>query len=257
MNNIDRIIEQLIALDFTREEAVLYLELLREPSTHLRLSQVTGINRTKVYRLAEALEKRSIVARRIDDRGTFLVANNPDALEIGIVNQEQQAAYQRQVLGDILPKLASLDTNRQENKFLLQSYEGEEGFKQMLWHELRAQGEILYIGDGLLEDLVQSRNWTERYRGMVCDKDIKVRALLPSNPGDFTGNYLYKTKHTYRRFIGPDKLAISNQMAIYNDVTATYAFESGKKVGFEIVSAAQSRMMRQIFEHYWEIADKN
>lgn len=256
MNTTDHIIEQLGILGFTREEAILYIELLREPSTHLRLSQVTGINRTKVYRLADALEKRSIIARRIDDRGTFLVAKDPEALEIGVVDLEEQILEKRRVLGGLLPKLAALDADRQENKFTLQSYEGEEGFKQMLWHELRAQDEILYIGNSLLEDLVESRNWTERYRQMVCDKAIKVRALLHDRPEDFTANYAYKTKYTKRLYVKPEILAIDNQIVIYNNVVATYAFESGKKVGFEVMNTGHAHMMRQIFERYWSLGQE-
>lgn len=81
MNKKDPTIERLCMLGLNVEEAKIYLELLRKPSTHAQVSHATGINRTNVYRLVSELEKRSIITRRTDDRGKFLVATDPSTLE--------------------------------------------------------------------------------------------------------------------------------------------------------------------------------
>src|SRR5688500_4466321 len=89
MDISNTILEKLYRLGLQSGEAKLYVELLKSPTTHLRLAHATGINRTKVYRLIADLEKRSLVTRRTDDRGTFLVAADPATLEVEVVSQEE------------------------------------------------------------------------------------------------------------------------------------------------------------------------
>jgi sugar-specific transcriptional regulator TrmB len=58
MNNKDLLLDYLVDLvDFnlSKDEAKLYVALLAGPNTHQKLARQTGINRTKVYRLAEDL----------------------------------------------------------------------------------------------------------------------------------------------------------------------------------------------------------
>lgn len=43
----------------------------------------------------------------------------------------------------------------------------------------------------------------------------------------------------------------------YNGTVATYHWREGERVGFEIVSAPYADMMRQMFEHYWQLAKKS
>lgn len=162
LNNKDTI-SYLQALNLSREEAKLYLELLKAPRSHLELARATGINRTKVYRLADQLEKRSLISTQTDDRGTLLVAGDPNTLEVELVTHEEAVKNQRAIFKQLLPNLQLLQTqrNRPEN-FSVHTYEGIEGFKQMLWHELKAQGEVLIFGSGAIEDLVQSKRWAEK-----------------------------------------------------------------------------------------------
>src|SRR5688572_15870670 len=105
MNNKDTIVEQLRTLGLSRDEAKLYLELLRGPSTHLKLAHATGINRTKVYRLADDLEKKSLITKRTDDRGTFLVAADPSTLGVELTTQEEKLENQRAAFEALLPVL--------------------------------------------------------------------------------------------------------------------------------------------------------
>src|SRR5689334_6946361 len=104
LNNKDEIIKKLTKLNLSREEAQLYLELLKGPNTHLRLSHITGINRTKVYRLIEQLEQRSLVGRRSDDRGTFITARDYASLEIELISQEEKLKQQRKIFQDLGPE---------------------------------------------------------------------------------------------------------------------------------------------------------
>src|SRR5437016_2671807 len=101
LNNNDSILDLLNQLNLEHDEAIIYLELLRTESTHLRLSTITGINRTKIYRIVDNLEKRSLVARHTDDRGTFLKATDPTTLEVTLITQEERLKQQREIFAQI------------------------------------------------------------------------------------------------------------------------------------------------------------
>ena len=254
MNNTDTIIEQLRLLGLNREEARLYLELLRGPSTHLKLAHATGINRTKVYRLADSLEKLSLVSKRTDDRGTFLEAADPSTLEIDIISQEEITKRKRLALNALLPALQPLKQGL-DNGFVVHTYDGVDGFKQMLWHELSTQKEILFFGYGTIGNLIDDERWAEKHRLLNLQAGYKIREIL--NPGtkpeNFTANQAF-IGNFKKRQLPVSVLPLNQQIAIYNNTVAIYNWKDNQKVGVEVINQAYAETQRQIFEHYWQIA---
>lgn len=255
MNKQDTLQDLLSNMGLRRDEAKLYLELLKEPSTHLRLAHATGINRTKVYRLADQLEKRGLIATRTDDRGTFLVAADPSTLEVDLVAQEEKVKAQRAAFQAVLPLLSDLKAG-EASKFIVHTYDGEDGFKQMLWHELKTQGENLIFGNGTIEELVPNRAWAEKHRAMTVQTKYRVREI--SNPNDkglgFTLNQEFLNTYYQLRHIDAPIISFDQQICVYNDTVAIYNWHHDQKVGVEIINAAYANTMRQVFEHYWELA---
>jgi DNA-binding MarR family transcriptional regulator len=254
MNASSTPLEQLIKLGLSGAEARLYLELLREPTTHLKLAHATGINRTKVYRIADDLEKRSLVAKRIDDRGTFLVATDPSKLEISLIDQEDSLKQKRAAFTQLMPMLALFKQN-DTKEFIVHTYDGVDGFKQMLWHELKTKGEELILGCGTIEDVVPDPRWAEKHRQMTVDAGYTIREII--NVGDkdepFTLNKNFMTRYSHR-VIPSDVLPLGQQICIYNDTIAIYHWRHDQKVGLEITSAPFAAMMRDVFEMYWQKA---
>jgi len=256
LNKQDNIVDLLREMRLSTDEAKVYLELLKSPNTHLKLAHATGINRTKIYRLADQLEKRSLITTRTDDRGTFLVAADAATLEADLVVQEEKVKDQRAAFEALVPLLTSVKTG-DASQFIVHTYDGEEGFKQMLWHELKTKREALIFGSGTIEDLVSNRRWAEKHRALTVQTDYKVREVL--NPGGkspaFTLNEEFLKDHYYARLISPDIIKFDQQIVIYNDTVAIYSRHDQQKVGIEVINAAYANTMRQIFEHYWQLAD--
>ncbi len=258
-DNRDAILQQLNKLNLDQEEAKVYLELLHGSSTHLRLSVITGINRTKVYRLIENLEKRSLVARRTDDRGTFLVAADPATLEVALVTQEEIIKQQRAVFKQLLPTLESFKSSS-GHAFVLRTYEGIEGLKQMCWHELKTRGELLGFGGQTIEDLIINHRWAEKHRALAAEAGYLVREILNydiDKPAftqrNFTENRKYMN-HFHWRQLPSSVVYFNEQTVIYNDTVAIYHWREDQKVGVEIISPSYATMMRNVFENYWKVA---
>lgn len=256
MNNKQYLRDQLEKLNISKDEARLYIELLEKPNTHLQLARITAINRTKVYRLIEQMERRGLVSRRTDDRGTFLVACDPNALEVGLTIQEERLRYQRKVLKDTIPLLRSHFKDA-KNPFMIHTYEGAEGLKQMQWREMHTNGELLVFGNSTIEDMVTDHYWAEKMRSRTVERGYKTREIYnePNKRPDFTENQDYLALYEARR-VPEDHLPVATPMVIYNDTVAIYQFNGEKRVGVEIINEGFARTMRSIFELYWQSAEK-
>jgi predicted transcriptional regulator len=253
LDNKEDLHGQLCMLGLSRDEATIYLELLKGPTSHLKLAQATGINRTKVYRLADQLENRSLVAKRVDDGGMALVATDPSTLEVELVTQREVLDRKYTVFQSLLPQLEHI---RARNAgFIVHTYVGEKGFKQMLWHELNARDELLSMGDTLLEKMVKSHRWAEEYRSKVLAAGFHIRALInhDSPYKNFAQNKIYLNRYSCR-CIPQNVLTLNHAIDIYNDTVAILRWNDDHKVGIEIIDASHAQAMRQIFESYWSLA---
>lgn len=256
MDNKQYWIDRLATFNIGDEEAKLYVELLEKPNTHLQLARATGINRTKVYRLAEQLEKRGLVTRRTDDRGMFLVANDPGALEMEVTSQEAKLRFQREVLDEAVPGLRTLYQDA-KSPFVIHTYEGSDGLRQMQWHELQAKGELLTFGNTTLEDMVADHYWAERMRERTIEAGYRIREIYNESDKtpDFTTNPAYLALYEARRVSETD-LPVATPMVIYNDTVTIYQFTDERRVGVEIINEGFARTMKSIFELYWKMSKK-
>jgi sugar-specific transcriptional regulator TrmB len=259
LNNKDSILLSLKRLGLTPDEAKVYLSLVESSMSHLEVARKTGVNRTKVYRIADELAKRGLITEETNDSGRVLAAGDPANLEITLTTAEEKLKTQRQVLTGALPTLQHLFQAADQPKatnFIVNTYEGEDGFKQMLWNELKTKGEILIFGHGMLQDLVSSPRWAEKHRAKTLESGYKVREILnpDGKPVDFTKNTEFVEKVYVKRIIPADVLPLGHQLCIYNNTVAIYNWANGQKVGTEIVNKAFATTQRAIFEHYWTLA---
>ncbi|HSH55895.1 MAG TPA: helix-turn-helix domain-containing protein, partial [Candidatus Limnocylindrales bacterium] len=178
LNSKDSILLSLKRLGLTPDEAKVYLTLIREPMSHLEIARKSGVNRTKVYRIADALIKRGLITEETNDEGRQLAANDPANLEITLTTAEEQLKLRRKILSDTLPVLQDIFSEGDQPKerdFVVNTYEGIDGFKQMLWNELKTRDEILIYGHGTIQDLIDSPNWAEKHRAKTLEGGYKIR----------------------------------------------------------------------------------
>ena len=256
IDDINQIQAYLTAYGLSSDESRAYIALLEGPLSHLELARKTGINRTKIYRIADDLEKKSLIKTEQLDSGKLLSASEPKNLEVELVSEEQNLANRKAILKRIIPTLEGIrNGDQKELQFKVSTYEGVSGFKQMLWNELKTNGEILVFGSGTLEDLVGSRRWAEAHRQKTLDVGYKIRELnnKGKKPIHFTSNEQF-SNNFHRKYIDEEALNLEQQIAVYNDTVATYHWRDGQKVGMEIQNRAYAKTMRQMFESYWKIA---
>lgn len=246
-------------LGLTPDEAKVYTTLLEEPMSHLEIARKSGVNRTKVYRIADELQKRGLITEEMNDDGRELAAADPANLEIALTTVEEKLKAQRQIFAQTLPTLQTMfeaGGQPNSNDFVVNSYEGVDGFKQMLWNELKTKNEILIFGNGTLEDLVANTRWAEKHRVKTQEAGYKIREILNpgSKPENFTKNTAFVETVYSKRYISPEVLPLGQQLCIYNNTVAIFNWRNDQKVGTEIINKQFADMQRAVFEHYWKLA---
>jgi sugar-specific transcriptional regulator TrmB len=257
LNNKNTLLLNLHRLGLSADECRVYLALLDEPMSRLEVARKTGINRTKVYRVADMLIRRGLVSEETNSRGRELAASDPVNLEIVITTEEEKIKSQRQLLSQTLPILNEIYTtkNRMDGSdFVINTYEGVDGFKQMLWNELKAENEVLVFGSGTLQDLVGSSRWAEKHREKTITAGYTIREILnpDGKPDVFTKNTDFMSRYM-RRNISSQTLPLHHQISIYNNTVAIYNWRNEQKVGVEIVNKSYADTQRSMFEHYWPL----
>lgn len=259
LNNKNNILISLRRLGLNADECKVYLTLLQEPLSHLEIARKTGVNRTKVYRIADELEKRGLITENQDETGRQLATNDPANLEIVLKTEEEQIESKKAVLKHILPQLQQLFVSGdipRDTDFEVNTYEGIAGFKQMLWNELKTKKEILIFCSGTIQDLVNSPRWAEKHREKTLEAGYKIREIInpDGKPSEFTKNKDFMAYSYQRRHISEDVLPLAHQLCIYNNTVAIYHWRDGKKVGAEIINKSFADMQRAIFESYWRLS---
>lgn len=260
LNNSDILVPYLKALNLSTDESKLYLELLKGPNSHLELARTTGINRTKVYRLAEQLEKRSLVNTQTDDRGTLLVAADPATLEVQLVTEEEKLKNQRAVFNQLLPALSAIkkESKAGATNFAIQTFEGVAGLKQMLWNELKTKGEICIFAYETLDDVAGQR-WAEKYRSLMVERNLPHRVIENIDAKHVLEHTKVNDyKQIYQvRYLPRNILDIQQEVTIHNNVVSIYNWNKSNKdlkIGLEIHSRQFASFMKSTFELYWQTA---
>jgi hypothetical protein len=160
------------------------------------------------------------------------------------------------VLDEAVPGLRTLFQDA-KSPFVIHTYEGADGLRQMQWHELQAKGELLTFGNTTLEDMVDDHYWAERMRERTVKAGYRLREIYneTGRSPDFTANPEYLARYEARRVSEKD-LPVATPMVIYNDTVTIYQFTGEKRVGVEIINEGFARTMKSIFELYWNMAEK-
>lgn len=242
-------------LGLSGEQAAIYLELMEQgEGTPLLIARKTGINRTKVYRLLEEMEKHKLIVQEIGEYTTRVSPAPIERIEELLKQKQGVVAGLSKNWSEAEATLSQLQVSHQvETK--VRYYRGKSGIEQMVWNVLKAKNEIVgytfrdlsqYVGARFMEQFV-----FEFKRRNLKMRDIYGDEYLDSQPIDNDWGGKIES-----RYLPGKVLAIPHQMDIYDDIVTFYSWNEGEVWGTEIYNPKVAKMQRQLFELAWEKAKR-
>ena len=169
----DDIKEILMDFGLSEHEALVYLSSLTlGPSTVNKIAKHSGVKRTTVYPVIEAMKKKGIMNIEINGLKKLFIAESPEKLE-SIIEQKKIR------LKSMIPELTALYSLR-SGESLIKYYEGIEGIKLVydnILHSLKYGDEYLIISD-LHRFLNIDREYFTDHIEKRSKLNLKVRTLL-------------------------------------------------------------------------------
>jgi len=168
----------------TRNEAVVYLELLRTGSTIAKnITKITNMHRTSVYNCLQRLQKKGLVSEITFDKVTHYEAAEPEKLLALVKEREDQLKL-------ILPELKKLKETKFYTKHEVRYFKGKQGLKTVFEDILNTGND--YVGWGpekKIESLlkyyfiyyVRTRQEKKIHAKMIYSEDSK-RMAYTKNP---------------------------------------------------------------------------
>ncbi|MBI4990736.1 hypothetical protein HZB96_01425 [Candidatus Gottesmanbacteria bacterium] len=253
--------EFLNKLGLTDDEARLYLVLNQSgPLSVLNLSRQSGINRTKVYRIIESMQRAGIIEEIIDQHKKLTKAVSIDTLELLIKEQESKTKYLRDTFPTVSNLIAGQKAVSQPGTKVF-FYRGAEGVRQQVWNTLKTKEELLGYSYRPLSELIGKyyEEWYEEWikrnlkmRDIFSDSYIEGKKSLKQKIDSLD----FKSRNIISRYIPSKMLNITHQMDIYNEIVSIYHWHEGEIFGVEIYNEKVANMQRQLFEMVWRMAGK-
>ncbi|HEY8998917.1 MAG TPA: helix-turn-helix domain-containing protein [Candidatus Saccharimonadales bacterium] len=251
MNNL---IEQLAGFGLSTIEARVYLHLVNKPAkTILELARELDMPRTSVYDATLKLAEKGLIQKIV----TFK-SQKVQAYPLGILQTQIDKERQRvEKLQEKLTELEATVTMAAASPFTteVRYFNGVKGFQQIMWNVLKAEGEIVgYSQFGRIE--VVGEKFAVRHAAETARRGIKDRVI--TNPRPETLKYLRAdpladSRRIFQttRVLPTEKLYVTGDTSIYNNVFAVTFWKQGEIVGVEIENAELVRMQKSIFELLW------
>jgi HTH-type transcriptional regulator, sugar sensing transcriptional regulator len=217
-NLIKNCFSQLNIPDF---ESELYLLLIKQKEINItNIAKILGVQRKRIYKGLELLEKAGMVSRTNEDIEVELPLTLLDKLR----EKEDQTKKLVEDLNEYLPELDKL-IHFLPNQTLVRTYEGRYQFLRLFEEILReADGEISHFGsnDAIVEILgnVQADNWVKRrVVRKISTRELIFQSDFLEQRRNIDTKELREIKHLPKKMeVSASYLMYGCKVAIWNSV---------------------------------------
>ena len=251
--------KQLLSAGLTKTQAKVLDYLLESGEGKAKdIGKAVSVPRGVVYKaldellalnLAEKIEKPNQVAR--------FRAAHPRNLEKLFSQKENALKQEKGAFFEILPNLISsynLTVNRPGVKF----YEGENGFKKILYDTLNSQTEIyMFLNYEALKAEEKFHEINKEYKKQRAKAGIKkkiIRLGEKVKEADTDGDEVYR-KITEIRYIAKGSCPFKASLQIYNNKISYQILDGESVIGILVEDKNIYHLHKTLFELIWEKAD--
>lgn len=262
MNTNALITDFLKKLGFTYEESKLYIALVKNgPSTLLAAAKLSGIERTKLYRMLDHLLERKLIEEVPQHRRRIIKAADLHTLQLLVKEKDITAQYLTNTFPAASQALQEMTNTVSGNNVIY--YHGIEGIRQMVWNMLRCKGLFRTYSYRFWDDILGHRFVLQLNKELLA-QDFQVHDLYSDQYIDFKKQWLQEKgqKPAGRwpfwdsRHISEKTITINQNIDIYNDVVSYYYWQGDETFGVEIYNERVADLQKQIHDVLWRRAKK-
>lgn len=246
--------EILTSLGLSAEQVDIYQSLLEHGAqTAGSLAKTTKVQRTYIYRVAQELAAKGLVAMDKKGQTTLFVPQSPDHLLAQAEEQKTKAVAAQTALEGILP---SLKTKYQaiDIKPTVTHYEGEEGNMKANLAVLAEKKEILaYLLINPDIDKQMADFWKTYYDIRVRDH-IRVRAIVPDTKEGKEFKKRDKTELRDTKLVPKDQFPVCIEKNIVGNKVVFFATRNKILTATIIENKEIADSERALFELAWKQA---
>lgn len=235
-----------ILVDFglSEHEALVYLASLSlGPSTVSDIAKHSGVKRTTVYPVVEALKRKGIMNIEIKGLKKSIVAEGPEKLSI-IIEQKKDR------LNSMIPELSAIHNLKTSESFI-RYYEGVEGIKTVydsILAELRPGDEYLIISD-MKRFLGMDQAYFAGFIEKRAKLNLKVRTILQDNETAHYYKKIEKNTNQEIRILDRKVDLMANTVILPNKIIINQVVEPIISIVIENKSIVETQ--RQQFNIIW------
>lgn len=243
--------EKLIKLGLSKNEATIYLFLLKNPNiTTGLIIKETGISNSRVYESLNSLISKGLVAYTVQKDGKYFSASSPEKF----LEKEEERKKQ---IEELVPELKKL---KEEKEFRTNTavFEGFEGFKtafKKIIDDCPKEETIYILGFSEQPYATESlRIFLTNMNLKSQQKKQKLKILLDSSVKKTLGKDREKEKYTEVKYM-PKGYISPSAMDIFGDYVYIFLWEE-KPFVFMIKNKRIAESFKQYFNFLWKIASK-
>jgi sugar-specific transcriptional regulator TrmB len=248
---------ELINIGLTKTQAVVFDYLLDNGEKKaIDISKKVGNPRGVVYTTLEELIKLGL-AEKIENTGQIarFRAMHPRTLETVIEEKEKDLSKNKKMLAEILPLLSS-KFNIGLHKPGIKFYEGEEGFRKILFDTLSSRTEVyLFINNEALTKEEKFKKINEEYKEKRKKLGL-VKKIIRSGVKDETVNIstdeVYE-KITAIKYLNKETSSFKASMHIYDNKISYELIDENNFIAILIEDKNIYEMHKAFFDSLWAV----
>jgi sugar-specific transcriptional regulator TrmB len=246
-------------LNFSEKESELYLALVELGSAKAKdLSRKTGLNRTTVYDVCDALLQKGLISKYKKGASTFFNALDPKHLITYLDREKEEQAKkiekQKEKVAELLPQLTSLQNIYSANKPKVQFFEGEKGMREAYEDTLTSKEIILAYAN--METMEKGLpNFFPEYFKRRTEKRIFIKAVVPQNNPSINRAEYNQEEMRDIRFLPKKEMTFSPEINIYNNKMLIASWE--EKMAVIVESKELVELQKLTFNLLWDTLPKN
>lgn len=214
------------------------------------LVEELNISRASIYDAIKELQEKNLIISRKEGRKTFYKAEHPDKLSELIEDKQRELETKNNRMKEVIDKLKG-EYMKNSNRPGVRVFEGKDGFKEAMYDNLKAEGEIYAILD--MRDVPEFvYEMDKEYVKKRKEKGIQKKILTQGNEKDLNFIKNEGSNFTQVRILPTDFNPFDSSIQIYNNKISYFTLRENQILAVIVNDPDIAEINKNLFQFLWQ-----